>query len=90
MTEEEINTMLEAISQAPDQQLDGSMTSHLKTLIGKPVPEIKKGVMYVMDMSVHGGLASKFAMTALQTFYEVYLDGKMEEFTDENCPWRIN
>lgn len=87
-TPEQINEMLGMLSEAPSGQIDKQITTELKNLIGKPVPEIKTGVMKAIDHCVRGGLASGFALQSLTILHEVYLDGKDSDFTDENCPWR--
>jgi hypothetical protein len=85
---EKINGLLELFSEAPDSQLDKKMTKYIKSLIGKQVPEIKKGIMYVIDMCVFSSYASGSTLRLLHILFENYLDGKQEEFNEENCPWR--
>lgn len=84
---EEILTLLSNMS---DAQLDSTITDRLKGLIGKPIPEIKTGVMHAIDECVYGGLSSSFALHTLHILHEYYLGGKGEDFNDENCPWRKN
>jgi hypothetical protein len=84
----DIEEMLTLLSTAPDGQIDGKITARLKGLIGKPIPEIKTGVMHAIDDCVYGGLSSGFALQALNMLYEFQLNGKFEDFNDENCPWR--
>jgi len=85
---EDINNMLKALSEAPDGQIDKTITEHLKGLIGKSKAEIKTGVMYAIDQSVHGSLVSGFGLEALVILHEAMLGGSSADFTDENCPWR--
>lgn len=85
-----IDEMLGILSQAPDSQIDKMITERLKNLIGKPIPEIKTEVMHCIDDCVNGSLSSGFALQALHILHEVHLDGKLEDFNDENCPWRKN
>ena len=80
--------MLKLLSKALDSQIDKIITKRLKKLIGKPIPEIKTGVMHAIDDCVNGSLSSGFALNSLHILHEVYLDGKQEDFNDENCPWR--
>lgn len=84
----QIDEMLTILSQAPDGQLDKIVTDKLKSLIGKPKSEVKTGVMHAIDMCVNGGLSSGFALQSLNILHEVYLDGKITDFNDTNCPWR--
>ena len=84
----EVDKMLADIATAPDSQIDGTITLKLKELIGKPIPEIKAGVMEAIDLCVYGALASGVGMMALHILHEVHCGGKSEDFTDENCPWR--
>ena len=84
----DIDQILTFLSQAPDGQLDHMVCNDLKELIGKPHPEVKIGVMKALDDCVRGGLASKFAMMVLNDLFYVGLEGKPEDFNDENCPWR--
>jgi len=83
-----VDEMLELLSQVPDTQLDKIITERLKNLIGKPLPEIKTEVMHCIDDCVYGSLSSGFALQALQILHEVHLNGKPEDFNEENCPWR--
>lgn len=83
-----VDEMLELLSSAPDTQIDKRITERLKNLIGKPFPEIKSEVMHCIDDCVYGSLSSGFALQALNILHEVHLDGKQEDFNDENCPWR--
>ncbi len=85
-----IDEMLKILSEAPDSQIDGIITKRLKDLIGKPIPEIKTEVMHCIDDCVYGSLSSGFALNALHLLHEVHLNGKIEDFNDENCPWRKN
>lgn len=85
-----IDEMLELLSHAPDSQIDKTITERLKNLIGKPLPEIKTEVMHCIDDCVYGSLSSGFALKTLNILHEVYLDGKLEDFNEENCPWRKN
>lgn len=87
---EEIEELLTLMADAPDSQMDKSITERLRNLKGKPIPEIKTEVMHIMDDCVYGALASDFGMHALIILHEVFLDGKDEDFNDENCPWRKN
>ena len=83
-----VDEMLELLSSAPDTQIDKMITERLKKLIGKPFDEIKTEVMHCIDDCVYGSLSSGFALQALHILHEVHLDGKREDFNDENCPWR--
>jgi len=83
-----IDEMLNLLSTASDRQIDKIITTRLKELIGKPLPEIKTGVMRAIDDCVYGSLSSGFALEALNILHEVYLGGKPEDWNDENCPWR--
>jgi len=83
-----IEQMLTLLSTAPDSQIDKIITTRLKDLIGKPIPEIKTGIMHAIDDCVFGSLSSGFALQALHILHEVHLNGKNEDFNDENCPWR--
>lgn len=80
--------LLTLLSQAPDGQIDKQITKDLKDLIGKPKAEVKAGVMKAIDYCVRYSLASGFGLQSLHILHEVHLDGKQEDFTDENCPWR--
>jgi hypothetical protein len=84
-----IEEMLSLLSKAPDTQIDKVITSRLKGLIGKPIPEIKTGVMQSIDDCVYGSLSSGFGLQSLHILHEVYLDGKLEDFNETNCPWRF-
>jgi hypothetical protein len=87
---DDVNKMLELLSTAPDGQLDAKITTKLKELIGKPIEEQKTGVRWAMDMCVHGGLSSGFALKALGILYEIHLGGNMQDFADDNKnPWRM-
>jgi len=90
MTEDRksLDEMLMILSAAPDSQIDKSITKRLKSLVGKPIPEIKTEIMHCIDDCVYGSLASGFALQALQILHEVHLNGKPEDFNEENCPWR--
>lgn len=83
-----INEMLQLLSEAPDSQLASSITKRLKDLIGKPKDKIKVEVMHCIDDCVHAGLSSGLGLKTLNILHEVYLDGSIEDFTKENCPWR--
>jgi len=84
----EVDEMLEMISEAPDSQIDKTITDKMKKLIGKPISEIKISIMYCIDMCVYGSLSSDFALQALLILHEIHCDGNREDFNDENCPWR--
>jgi len=88
MTIEDINGMLKIMSKAPDSSIDEKITKDLSNLIGKPIPEIKLGVMKAIDESVRYGLVSGFGLQALNILHEVYLDGKPSDFIDDICVWR--
>jgi hypothetical protein len=83
-----IEETLTLLSSAPDSQIDSEITGRLKNLIGKPISEIKTGVMHAIDDCVFGSLSSGFALQALHILHEVHLNGKHEDFNEENCPWR--
>jgi hypothetical protein len=83
-----VDEMLEMLATAPDSQIDGIITSKLKDLVGKPIHEIKLGVMESIDLCIYGSLSSGIALQALHLLHEVHCGGKHEDFTDENCPWR--
>jgi hypothetical protein len=83
-----IDEMLNLLSTASDRQIDKIITTRLKELIGKPLPEIKTGVMHAIDDCVYGSLSSGFALEVLNILHEVYLGGKPEDWNDINCPWR--
>ena len=85
-----VDEMLQILSTAPDSQLDKLITEKLKSLIGKPFPEIKTEIMHCIDDCVYGSLSSGFALQALHILHEAHLGGKHEDFNDENCPWRKN
>lgn len=61
----QIDKMLLLLSQAPDGQIDKKITNDLKNLIGKPIPEIKLGVVKAIDYCVYGSLASEFGLQSL-------------------------
>lgn len=77
MKEEARNKLLVELSNAPDRQLDSSMTEYLKGLIGKTDEEVKEGLKYVLDQSANGALASDFIMTVLHTLW-ISLGGQLE------------
>jgi hypothetical protein len=82
---------LTILSLAPDSQIDGTITDRLKKLIGKPIDdEFKSEVRHIIDDCVNYGLSSKIGLISLHILYEVMLDGKQEDFNDENNPWRKN
>ena len=83
-----INKLLQLLSEAPEGQLDKSVSQNMKELIGKPLPEIKTGVMRAIDDCVRGGLASELGMIVLNDLFYVQLDGDSKDFNDVNCPWR--
>jgi hypothetical protein len=85
---DQVNELLKLLSEAPEGQIDKRVCQNLKDLIGKPVPEIKTGVMKAIDDCVNGGLASELGMLVLNDLFYVQLDGKREDFNDVNCPWR--
>ena len=77
---------IKQLSEAPDTQLSKEMCEHLKTLHGKPKEEVADGLLYVLDMSAQGSLASEFTMNVLNMVWN-NLGGKVnEDFS--NCPWR--
>lgn len=83
-----VNEMLQKLSEAPDSQLDATMCVHLKNLIGKPKAEVKRGVIYAIDMCVYSALSSGFVLKILHMIHQDMLGGTREDFNDENCPWR--
>ena len=85
---EAIEEMIALLAQAPDDQIDKKITRRLRGLIGKPIPEIKTGVMHAIDDCVEGSLASGFAIETLNLLHKNLLDGEPEDWNDENCPWR--
>ena len=85
--------IIEHLSNAPDSQLDKSMCDKLKeilTLRGKSDSnkEIADGLLYVLDMSVHGSLASGIVIKILDAEWRM-MGGTIEE-NNANCPWRNN
>jgi hypothetical protein len=78
------DAMLQQLSEAPDGQLDAIITKKLKDLIGKTKEEQKTGVVEAINMCVHGGLSSGFALQALHILHTVYLDGTASDFTNPN------
>ena len=83
-----VDEILTLLSEATDNHLDNRICKDLKELIGKPINEVKTGVMKAIDYSVAFGLASQFTLIVLNDLYTVFLHGKQDEFNDENCPWR--
>lgn len=83
-----MNGMLNILSQAPDTQIDNSITERLKNLIEKPVEEIKVEIRHIIDDCARYSLASQLGLYSIEIFYEIYLDGQRSDFNDENCPWR--
>jgi hypothetical protein len=59
------NEFLQHMTEAPNSQLDKTMTDHIKTLIGKSAEEVKIGLKYVLDASAWGSLASDLVMEIL-------------------------
>lgn len=85
-----IDDLLKLLGEAPDSQLDKTVADEMKNLIGKPAAEQKIGVMRAIDNCVRYSLASTFTMMVLNDIFYVGLEGKPEDFNDENCPWRKN
>ncbi len=84
----DINEYIEQLLIAPDTQIDKSITERLKKLPEMSKDEMKTEVMHCIDDCVYGSLANQFGLHTLHILHEVYLDGSLEDFTDENCPWR--
>lgn len=83
--------IIEHLSNAPDSQLDKSMCEKLKELLelkskSDSKKEVADGLLYVLDMSVHGSLASEFVIKILDAEWR-RLGGTVEE-GNANCPWR--
>ena len=78
--------LLDMLSKAPESQLDKSMSDKLSELKDKSVKEVADGLLYVLDMSVSGGLASDFVIKVLDMEWK-RLGGTVEP-GNANCPWR--
>jgi hypothetical protein len=82
----ETNTLISMLSEAPDSQLDGKMRAKLKDLVGKTDKEVADGILYVLDHSARGALASDFVMQVLHLEWKKL--GGTVEAGNANCPWR--
>lgn len=88
MEQEKLNELVEQLAKAPDSQLDATMCEKLKLLVGKPIDEVKLGLMEVLDLSARYALASGFMMTALNITFQA-IGGDLKDFkNDEICTWR--
>jgi hypothetical protein len=71
-----IDDLLRALSKAPPDpgghaQIDESQTPLLAELIGKPIKEQVAGLKKILDNCAYGGLASGFAMQAMDTVWKM-------------------
>jgi hypothetical protein len=79
-----IDDLIRVLSEAPPDpgghaQIDESQTPLLAALIGKSAREQATGLKEVLDNCVHGGLASGFAISAMDIAWQMALENAKEE-----------
>jgi hypothetical protein len=67
----QIDHILAELSQAPDTQIDHTITPRLYALIGKPISEIESGLHEILDDCAYAALASDFAMVAMDAVWNM-------------------
>lgn len=60
-----IDDLLQILSEAPDTQIDHTITPKLSALVGKPHQEISNGLKVILDECAAYALASDFAIMAM-------------------------
>lgn len=84
-----MNPLKEMLLQAPDGQLDASMFPLIEKWDDEPTAI---QIMEVLDYCVHGGLASGFVITVLETMVETALTGENLSREDlvKKAIWRLD
>lgn len=62
MNNEELDGLLEVLAEAPDSQIDSTITPRFTALIGKPREEVATELKKILDECAAGSLASDFSM----------------------------
>jgi len=66
-----LDPLLTTLSQAPDAQIDSTMTAKIKRLIGCTNEVVKTELEEIRDECVHSSLASDFAIEMITQAIEI-------------------
>lgn len=65
MSNKDLDGLLTLLCSAPESQLSDCIVKRIKSIIGKPKDEVKKGLVSILDDCANYSLASDFTMTTL-------------------------
>ncbi len=79
MADMDIGEFMEMLADAPDEQIDSSITEEIKELAGKSNGLIALGLQAILDKCAGTGLASDFAMLMMEAAYMIAEGGDVFE-----------
>jgi hypothetical protein len=65
-----VDSLIQMLAKAPDTQIDKTQVVKLQAIVGKSPKEQADVLKEVLDVCAHGGLASDFAMVAMDSAWK--------------------